>query len=85
VIRSWSPRCCLSCGEPLEEWRWPLTIGGYVACNPCAVLYLVTDDGLERVLLSLEPPELRRAFEELLEAWWAKQQRRHETPARAAA
>jgi len=79
----WLPRCCWSCSEPLEDWKHPLAIDAYVACYACAVLYQVTDDGLERVLLSLEAPELRRAFEELLEAWW--QQQRQHAVARAAA
>ena len=83
--RAWRPRCCFSCGEPLEEWSTPLTIGAYVPCLPCAVLYVVVDDGLERVLLSLEPPELRRVFDELVQAWFGLQQRQTEATAHRAA
>lgn len=70
--RLWSPRCCPVCGEPLEEWRWPLEPESYVPCLRCAVLYAVTEEGLERVLLSLEAPEIRQVFDELVAAWWSR-------------
>lgn len=76
IARPWRPRCCASCGEPLEEWKWPLRVGAYIACQSCARFYVVTEDGLEPVLLSLEAPELQRVFEELLQAWWQLQGRR---------
>jgi hypothetical protein len=62
-----------------------LEIGAYVGCYRCAVLFVVIEDGLERVLLSLEAPELRRAFDELVESWWSMQQRRQENAAARAA
>lgn len=85
IRRPWRPRCCLVCGDALEEYRHPLEPEAYVGCYRCAVLYVVTEDGLERVLLSLEAPELRRVFDELVEAWWAMQQRRQDNAAARAA
>lgn len=70
---AWRPRCCLSCGEPLEEWRTPLQPGAYIACFRCARLYVVEpDDQLTPVLLKLEAPELQLVFDDLLAAWWAR-------------
>lgn len=69
----WRPRCCTSCGDPLEEWKAPLEPGAYVACFRCARLYVVEpDDALTPVLLRLEAPELQLVFDELLAAWWAR-------------
>jgi hypothetical protein len=69
VRRIWSPRCCPSCGEPLEEWKWPLRPDAFVPCPACALLFRVTDDGLVDVVFKFEPPEVRRVFDELV-AWW---------------
>jgi hypothetical protein len=45
-------------------------VGAYVGCVHCARLFLVTDDGVERVLVGLAPRELRNAFQELVDSWW---------------
>jgi hypothetical protein len=82
------PRCCTLCGEPLEDWKAPLQPGVYIACYPCARLYVVLEDGeLALVLLSLQAPEIRRVFDDLLQVWWAQQARRDpdNAAARAAA
>jgi hypothetical protein len=82
----WKPRCCGSCGEPLETYKYPLLVDAYVPCLPCGRLWHVPvdDDGamdLEPVLLSLEAPELQRAFDELVESWFALQRQREDVPA----
>jgi hypothetical protein len=69
----------LSCGEPLEVWKHPLELDAYVPCLPCGRLFMVTDTGLEPVLLSLESPELRHVFDDLVAAWFSLEQRRQST------
>lgn len=44
-LRPWRPRCCWSCGEPLEEPAFPLQPRSIVACGPCARLYQAGEPG----------------------------------------
>jgi hypothetical protein len=70
----WLPRCCSACGEPLEEWRWPLEPETYVPCLPCGRLHVVTGDGLELAVLPTaagDGLDLRHVFEDLLAHHWA--------------
>lgn len=69
--RPWWPRCCLSCGDPLEEWRWPWEPGVYRPCVACGLLFVATDDALELVAWEREPPELRQLFDQFLAAHYA--------------
>lgn len=71
---AWRPRCCASCGDPLEDWRTPLQPGTYVGCYRCARLFVVEDDdSLSPVLLLLEAPELQPLFDDLVRTWWSRQ------------
>lgn len=74
---AWRPRCCLACGEPLEEWRWPLEPETFVPCLPCGRLYAVTSDGLELAVLADADGELdlRQVFDDLLAVFWASRAR----------
>jgi len=83
--RPWRPRCCPVCGTELEVWKYPLALDAYVPCLPCGRLFVVTDDGLEPVLLSLESRELQLVFDDLLAAWFQLEQRRLSTPEHVAA
>lgn len=83
--RIWSPRCCPSCGGELERWKDALGPDVYVPCLPCGRLFITTDDGVESVLLSLEPVELRRVFDELVQAWFSLERRRRSNPQQVAA
>lgn len=79
----WRPRCCHSCGEPLENWSHPLQPDDYVPCPACARLYVVDSDTGELVwcFLGLEPLELQHMFDDLVAAYW----RSHHHPAASAA
>lgn len=73
-LYGWRPRCCPSCGDPLEDWRTPLEPGSYTGCMRCARLFVVEpDDELTPVLLSLEAPELQPLFDDLVAAWWQRE------------
>lgn len=61
---------CHGCARPLETYEWPIAVGSYVPCVHCAHLYLVTEDGLERVDVATLEPELRDVFTELVAGWW---------------
>jgi hypothetical protein len=81
--RPWRPRCCLSCGEPLEQWSAPLQPGVYVPCVVCARLYVVDElDGvLISVVLAHEPDFVQTIFRDLLAAFWASPSPTPATPA----
>lgn len=73
VIRQpWRPRCCPSCGEPIEEYRWPLQPGSYTPCLPCGLLFVVGEDS-ELDAARDVAPELQELFESLLAFFWAEQ------------
>ena len=65
------PRRCAACGSALEEWPRPLEVGAHVCCLWCGLVYLVTDSGLERVLLDEFPDEFRAVVEEVMAADWS--------------
>lgn len=70
-IAGWADmRRCTGCGRELEVWSCPLEVGQYTACYPCARVYEVTEEGVERVFLELMAADLRRVVEGILAAWW---------------